>query len=108
MLRKFFAVAAIIAFVAPVAAFADYNGTISFKGGCTVSNSGSCILAVTGQGPQTKIYASSTPDGKFGAASHAFDATSATTKRIANSSNNACFYAKSPELKRTRIICLAK
>ena len=88
--------------------FADYDGSISFKGGCRVANKGSCILAVTGQGAQTKVYASTQPDGKFGAVTHAFDASSDTTKRIANSTNNVCFYAKAPDLKRTRTICLAK
>lgn len=107
MLRKIIAAAALFACVAPVAAFA-YDGSIAFKGGCKVSNSGSCQLAVTGQGAKTKIYTSATPDGKFGVVSNAFDATTATVKRIANSTNNVCFYAKATDTKRTRTICLAK
>lgn len=108
MVRKVIALAVLVACIAPVAAFADYDGTIVFKGGCAVKNSGSCTIEVTGQGAQTKIYASSTPDGKFGAVTNAFDASTSATKRIANSSNNVCFYARSTDHSRTRKICLAK
>ncbi len=105
MVRSIFALLAVAVCVAPVAAFAANDGSISFKGGCAAKNSGSCTLAVDGQGVKTKIYASSAPDGKFGAVTHTFDASSATTKRINNSSNNSCFYAKSPDHNRTRMIC---
>lgn len=90
--------------VAPIAAFAD-TGTIKFKGGCAVSNSGSCTIAVSGNPSPVKLYAASAPDGKYGAVSNLFTGT----KRIANSKNNVCFYARAQNAAHhTPVICLAK
>ena len=96
--------AALVAVVAPSAAFAT-TGTLKFKGGCAVSDSGSCTLGITGTTGSVKIYAASSATGNFGAVSRAF--TAPGTKRIANSSNNVCFYARATDSRnRTRIICL--
>lgn len=90
--------------LSPVAVFAD-TGTIKFKGGCAVSNSGSCTIAVTGNPAPVKLYAAPSIDGKYGTVSKLFDGS----KRIANSKNNVCFYARGQNAaNRTPIICLAK
>ena len=101
---KALVLAALFAVVAPVSAFA-YTGTLTFKAGCRASDSGSCTLGVTGTTDSVKIFAASSSNGNYGAVSRAF--TAPGTKRIANSSNNVCFYAKSTSSSaRTRKICL--
>lgn len=106
MLRKGLISAIFLGLLAPAAAFA-YSGTLTFKGGCAVSNSGNCILKVSGVTGEVKIYASSSENGTYGAVSTRF--TAPGSKRIANSTNNKCFYAKVVATgARTRKICLSK
>ena len=96
--------AAAIAFALPASSFA-YTGTLKFKSGCKAANTGSCTLGVSGITGSVKIYASSTQNGSYGAVSNAF--TAPASKRIANSANNVCFYAKNTSTsERTRKICL--
>lgn len=108
MIKKALFALTLAAFVVPASAFA-YTGTITFKGGCRVSNTGSCTLSVSGTEGAVKIYAATSANGRFGAVSNPF--TAPGTKRIANSKNNVCFYARpvssSNSSVRTRIICLA-
>ena len=104
MIKKSLLVAAFIALVGPSSAFA-YTGTIVFKAGCRVTDSGSCTLGVSGTSGSVKIYAAPTINGHYGAVSHPF--TAPGTKRIANSTNNVCFYARAVDsADRTRKICL--
>ncbi len=105
MIKKSLVLAALLTFIAP-SAFA-YDGAIKFKGGCKVENTGSCSIAVSGLSGSVKLYASSAPNGTYGAVTHTF--TAPGVKRIANSVNNVCFYArKVGATSRTREICLAK
>ena len=104
MLKKLLA-AAIVAAIVPVSAHA-YEGKITFKGGCQISNSGQCILGVTGLEGSTRIYSAKSADGSFGPVTKTF--TAPGKKRIVNSVNNVCFYAKKTNGARTRAICLTK
>jgi hypothetical protein len=106
MSKKTLLAAALIAMTAPAMAFA-YDGVLTFKAGCAVKNSGSCVIGVSDTTGSVKIYAASGPQANFGPVSNAFEAPG--TKRIANSTNNVCFYAKAPgATTRTRMKCLAK
>lgn len=97
-------IAAALALVAPASSFA-YTGTLKIKGGCAVANTGSCKLSVTGTSGSVKIYAAPALDGHYGAVSNSFSAPG--EKRIANSSNNKCFYARSTSSSaRTRQVCI--
>ena len=104
MVRKMLLAAALIAMVAPASSMA-YTGTLKFKGGCAAKDTGMCTLGVTGTQGSVKVYAAPAMNGHYGAVTKAF--TAPGTKRIANSSNNVCFYAKRlADNKRTREICL--
>lgn len=106
MFSRSLIVACLIAMASPLSAFA-YTGKITFKGNCAVSNTGSCTIGVTGIDGSAKIYASTEMNGHYGAVTNAF--TAPANKRIANSENNVCFYARAVDSSsRTRIICLAK
>lgn len=105
MIKKTLVVGVVLS-LAATSAFA-YEGQIKFKGGCKVANTGSCTIEVAGLEGAAKIYAASEPEGKYGAVTKEFTAPGA--KRITNSVNNVCFYARAvASASRTRKICLAK
>ena len=104
MIKKALLAATLIALVGPASAFA-YSGTLVFKGGCRATDSGSCTVSVSGTTGSVKLYAASSLNGTYGAVSNPF--TAPGTKRIANSKNNVCFYARAVNsANRTRAICL--
>lgn len=94
-MKKLLALVALVAALGASSASAatTHTGKVVFNGGCAASNVGTCTFSVTGISGAGKLFAAPTLNGNYSSVTRTFTAP-ANRKRIANASNNKCFYFK--------------